>query len=172
MPPKSQKKFKVSILMGSASDWETMENCRAVLNDLGISNDMRVLSAHRTPGELSKYLKTAIKQGVQVFVAAAGMAAHLAGAVASQSTLPVIGVPLAGPNLDGMDALLSTVQMPGGIPVATVAIGKAGAKNAAILAAQILAVADKKMAKKVEEHRAKARREVLLKDRQLARKGA
>lgn len=172
MPPKSPKKFKVSILMGSASDWETMENCRAVLKDLGIPNDMRVLSAHRTPGELSKYLKNAIKQGVQVFIAAAGMAAHLAGAVASQSTLPVIGVPLAGPNLDGMDALLSTVQMPGGIPVATVAIGKAGAKNAAILAAQILAVADKKMAKKVEEHRAKARREVLLKDRQLARKGA
>lgn len=172
MASKNPKKFLVSILMGSASDWATMEHCRDMLDELGVSNDMRVLSAHRTPDQLQKYLKSAIKQGTQVFVAAAGMAAHLAGAVAAQTTLPVIGVPLSGPNLDGLDALLSTVQMPGGVPVATVAIGKAGAKNAGILAAQILGVADKKLAKRVAELRAKAAREVILKDRQMVRKGA
>ncbi len=172
MAQKKQKKFLVSILMGSASDWDTMEQCRSILNDLGISHDMRVLSAHRTPEQLQKYLKSAIGQGVQVFIAAAGMAAHLAGAVAAQTSLPVIGVPLPGPNLDGLDALLATVQMPGGVPVATVAIGKAGAKNAGILAAQILGVGDKKVAKRVAEMRSKATREVLLKDRQMVRKGS
>lgn len=168
---KKNGKFLVSILMGSASDWDTLLNAKHGLDDFGIPNDMRVLSAHRTPEALQKYLKKAIAQGVQVFIAAAGMAAHLAGAVAAHTTLPVIGVPLAGPNLDGLDALLSTVQMPGGIPVATVAIGKAGAKNAAILAAQILGVQDKKIARKVAEQRKKAAREILIKDRQLARRG-
>jgi phosphoribosylaminoimidazole carboxylase PurE protein len=160
----------VSILMGSASDWDTMANAKAVLEQLGIGSEMRVLSAHRTPDALQRYLKSALRQGVKVFIAAAGMAAHLAGVVAAHTTVPVIGVPLAGPDLDGLDALLSTVQMPGGVPVATVAIGKAGAKNAGILAAQILGVADKAIAGRVAEQRKKAGREILLKDRQMARK--
>jgi 5-(carboxyamino)imidazole ribonucleotide mutase len=141
------------------------------LQALGIPCDLRILSAHRTPEALRQYLKTALDQGTQIFICAAGMAAHLAGFVAAHTTRPVIGVPLAGSNLDGLDALLSTVQMPGGIPVATVAIGKAGAKNAAILAAQILALGDAKICQGVEEQRKKAAREVLLKDRQMAGKG-
>jgi len=168
---KKTEKILVSIIIGSASDWDTMLHAKKGLEGFGIPCDMRVLSAHRTPEALQKYLKKATGQGVQVFIAAAGMAAHLAGAVAAHTTLPVIGVPLAGPDLDGMDALLSTVQMPGGIPVATLAIGKAGAKNSAILAAQILGVKDKKLANKVADQRKKAAREVLIKDRQLSRKG-
>jgi phosphoribosylaminoimidazole carboxylase PurE protein len=165
----SNKKL-VSILMGSASDWDTMAHAKAALEELGVGSEMRVLSAHRTPEALQRYLKSALRQGTKIFIAAAGMAAHLAGAVAAQTTAPVIGVPLVGPNLDGLDALLSTVQMPGGVPVATVAIGKAGAKNAGILAAQILGVADKAVAGRVAQQRKKASREVLLKDRQLTRK--
>ncbi len=172
MKQKKNETILVSILMGSASDWEVMEHARSGLEELGVSCEMRVLSAHRTPEALQRYLKNAVAQGTQVFIAAAGMAAHLAGAVAAHTTRPVIGVPLAGPNLDGLDALLSTVQMPGGIPVATVAIGKAGAKNAAILAAQILAVADEALAKRVAEQRAQAARDVLAKDRQLSRAAA
>lgn len=172
MPKKktTTKKINVAILMGSASDWDTMLHCKQVLDGLNISSEMRILSAHRTPEAVQKYIKQAPKQGVQVFIAAAGMAAHLAGAVAAQTTLPVIGVPLSGPNLDGLDALLSTVQMPSGVPVATVAIGKAGAKNAAYLAAQILGLTNKAIAKRVANDRQKASREVLLKDRQYARK--
>lgn len=162
--------YQVAILMGSGSDWDTMLRAKESLDELGVSSDMRVLSAHRTPDALQKYLKQSLKNGVEVFIAAAGMAAHLAGAVAGQVTKPVIGVPLAGPNLDGLDALLSTVQMPGGVPVATVAIGKAGAKNAAILAAQILGVKDTALAGRVAEHRKKSAREVLIKDRDLRRR--
>jgi len=172
MAKKETNKLSVSILMGSASDWETMSLAKIGLDELGISSEMRILSAHRTPDALQKYLKKAIGQGVQVFIAAAGMAAHLAGAVAAQTTLPVIGVPLVGPHLNGLDALLSTVQMPGGVPVATVALGKAGAKNAAILAAQILGVKDRKIAARVAAQRKKAARDVIIKDRQMARKGA
>lgn len=172
MVKKTAKKLTVSILMGSASDWDTMTAAKNILDEFGIASEMRILSAHRTPDPLRKYLKEAQTRGVEIFIAAAGMAAHLAGAVAAHTTKPVIGVPLSGPNLDGMDALLSTVQMPGGIPVATVAIGKAGAKNAAILAAQMLGIKDAKMAKKVAAQRQKAGREVMLKDRQMARKGA
>lgn len=128
----SPKKILVSILMGSSSDWEMMENCKQTLDDLGINNEMRVLSAHRTPEALMKYLKSSQGKGTQVFVAAAGMAAHLAGTIAAHTTKPVIGVPLAGPDLEGLDALLSTVQMPAGVPVATVALGKAGAKKCSI----------------------------------------
>lgn len=172
MPPKkktSNKKYLVAILMGSGSDWETLLHTKNILDELGVAHDMRVLSAHRTPEPLQKYLKQALKQGAEVFIAAAGMAAHLAGAVAAQTTKPVIGLPLAGPNLDGLDALLSTVQMPKGVPVATVALGKAGAINAGILAAQILGVKDKKLAGRVADHRKKAAREVMIKDRQLVR---
>ena len=167
---KATSKNLVAILMGSASDWDTMAHAKAALDELGVTSEMRVLSAHRTPDALQRYLKSSLRQGTKIFIAAAGMAAHLAGAVAAQTTVPVIGVPLAGPNLDGLDALLSTVQMPGGIPVATVAIGKAGAKNAGILAAQILGVADRAVAGRVFQQRKKSAREILLKDRQLARK--
>jgi 5-(carboxyamino)imidazole ribonucleotide mutase len=170
MAKQSRKKLQVAILMGSASDWDTMAHAKVALDELGIGSEMRVLSAHRTPEALQRYLKAAPRQGIKIFIAAAGMAAHLAGAVAAQTTVPVIGVPLAGPNLDGLDALLSTVQMPGGVPVATVAIGKAGAKNAGILAAQILGVSDKAVATRVAQQRMKSGREILLKDRQMSRK--
>jgi 5-(carboxyamino)imidazole ribonucleotide mutase len=133
---------KVAILMGSKSDWDVMQNCPATLEKFGVPCVCRVLSAHRTPTQTAEFIKQSEENGVEVIIAAAGMAAHLAGAVAANTTLPVIGVPMKGGALDGLDALLSTVQMPRGIPVATVAIGKAGAINAAILAVQILAVAD------------------------------
>lgn len=146
-------KPRVAILMGSDSDWEVMSGASKTLASLGIEHEVRVTSAHRTPKETAKYVASAPGRGVQVFIAAAGMAAHLAGAVAANTMLPVIGVPLAGSPLAGMDSLLSTVQMPKGIPVATVAIGAAGAENAAILAAQILALADPDLAKKLVDLR-------------------
>jgi 5-(carboxyamino)imidazole ribonucleotide mutase len=129
----------VAVLMGSRSDWEIMRNARETLERFGVGCDCRVLSAHRTPAETAEYVRSAEERGIEVIIAAAGMAAHLAGAVAAHSTLPVLGVPLEGPSLGGLDALLSTVMMPRGIPVGTLAIGKAGAVNAAILAVQILA---------------------------------
>ncbi len=153
----------VSILMGSDSDLETMKACRQVLEEFGIVNDLKVISAHRTPEALAKYLEAAERLGVRLFVAAAGMAAHLAGAVASKTTKPVIGVPLDA-SLGGLDSLLSTVQMPAGIPVATVAVGKAGAKNAGFLAAQILGLSDPELAKKVAEQRKKNAEALLAKN--------
>lgn len=133
---------KVMILMGSASDAETMRGVSAQLEALAVSWEAHVASAHRTPGRVRDLVAAAEAGGVQVFVCGAGMAAHLAGVVAAHTVRPVIGVPLAGGVADGLDALLATVQMPGGVPVATVAVGKAGAKNAAVLAAQILALQD------------------------------
>ena len=143
----------VAILMGSHSDHEVMQHCQATCHSLGLASDMKVLSAHRTPTALSAYIKDAIQQGCFSFIAAAGMAAHLAGSVAAQSTLPVIGVPLVASDLGGMDALLSTVQMPGGMPVACMAIGKAGAKNAAFFAAQIHAVHNPDMQQRLQQQR-------------------
>jgi len=137
-------------MMGSESDLKTMTRCLEALDVLGIPHDARILSAHRTPAEVRRYVEQSSRQGVDVFIAAAGMAAHLAGAVAAHTTKPVIGVPMNSGNLDGLDALLATVQMPKGVPVATVAIGAAGAANAAILAAQILAVSDKALARKLD----------------------
>jgi len=137
-------------MMGSESDLKTMTRCLEALDELGIPHDARILSAHRTPAEVRRYVEQSSRQGVDVFIAAAGMAAHLAGAVAAHTTKPVIGVPMNSGNLDGLDALLATVQMPKGVPVATVAIGAAGAANAAILAAQILAVSDKALARKLD----------------------
>lgn len=159
--------FLVSILMGSDSDLETMRASQEVLKDFGIASDIKVLSAHRTPEALASYLKDAEAQGVKVFIAAAGMAAHLAGAVSSKTVKPVIGVPLDASSLGGLDALLSTVQMPAGIPVATVAIGKAGAKNAAFLAAQILALGDPDLAHKLAEQRRKNAEALLAKNEKL-----
>ena len=129
----------VAVLMGSKSDWEVMRHCRDTLERFGVASECRVLSAHRTPVETAEFVEGAEERGIEVVVAAAGMAAHLAGAVAAHTTLPVLGVPMKGGAMDGMDALLATVQMPRGIPVATLALGKAGAVNAAILAVQILA---------------------------------
>jgi 5-(carboxyamino)imidazole ribonucleotide mutase len=143
----------VAVLMGSDSDLPVMEAAITTLKSLGIAVEARVSSAHRTPAATIAYVKDAEARGCAVFVAAAGMAAHLAGAVAAHTLRPVIGVPIAN-SLEGLDALLSTVQMPGGIPVATVAIGKAGAKNAAYLAAQILALGDAALAARLAEDRA------------------
>ena len=132
----------VAVLMGSESDWPVMQSTTSMLETLGIKFEVKVTSAHRTPAGTQAYVQDAEERGCRVFICAAGMAAHLAGAVAAHTQRPVIGVPIDSGPLQGFDALLSTVQMPGGIPVATVAVGKAGAKNAGYLAAQILAVAD------------------------------
>lgn len=129
----------VCVMMGSKSDWAIMSRCDALLSEFDIPHECRVLSAHRTPAATSAYVSEMEARGVEVVIAAAGMAAHLAGVVAAHTTLPVLGVPLPGSDLQGMDALLATVQMPGGIPVATLSIGKAGADNAALFAAAILA---------------------------------
>lgn len=136
---------KVGVIMGSLSDWDTMEHTVQVLEELGIKYEKEVISAHRTPDDMFLYAKTARERGLKVIIAGAGGAAHLPGMVASQTTLPVIGVPVQSRALDGMDSLLSIVQMPGGVPTATMAIGKAGAKNAGIFAAQILSVSDEKI---------------------------
>lgn len=146
----SEKKPIVSILMGSRSDLPTMEACFNQLKEFDIPFEAHALSAHRTPNEVIALAEGAKKRGIKVIIAAAGGAAHLGGVIASSTTLPVIGVPIQTSALGGMDSLLSTVQMPGGIPVATVAIGKAGAKNAAILAAQMIALSDDEMAEKME----------------------
>jgi 5-(carboxyamino)imidazole ribonucleotide mutase len=129
----------VGVIMGSASDWETMQHCVALLEQLGVPHEVRVVSAHRTPDLLFEYAGSASGRGLEVLVAGAGGAAHLPGMTASKTLLPVIGVPVQSKSLNGLDSLLSIVQMPAGIPVATVAIGTAGAKNAALLAASILA---------------------------------
>ncbi|RAU18010.1 5-(carboxyamino)imidazole ribonucleotide mutase [Nitrincola tibetensis] len=133
---------KVGVIMGSKSDWPTMEHAVAMLDQLGVAYETRVVSAHRTPDLLFEYAKSADARGLQVIIAGAGGAAHLPGMVASQTALPVLGVPVESKALSGMDSLLSIVQMPGGIPVGTLAIGKAGATNAGIMAAQIVALQD------------------------------
>jgi len=145
----------VAILMGSDSDLPVMQSTIGVLKDLAIDYEVRVTSAHRTPEDTRDYVHDAESRGCGVFIAAAGMAAHLAGAVAAQTLKPVIGVPIDAGPLNGIDALLSTVQMPGGIPVACVAIGKAGAKNAGYLAAQILSTADESLVGKLRADREK-----------------
>ena len=157
---------KVGILMGSASDLPVVRKAIDTLESLEIPYEVHVYSAHRTPKEASDFTRNAKKNGFGVMIAAAGMAAHLAGAVAANTTLPVIGIPCKSTNLDGLDALLATVQMPSGIPVATVAID--GATNAALLAAQILALSDDTLAKKLEDKREADARAVLEKDAQIA----
>jgi 5-(carboxyamino)imidazole ribonucleotide mutase len=132
----------VGIIMGSTSDWETMQHASAILADLGIAHESKVVSAHRTPDRLFDYAKGAARRGLKVIIAGAGGAAHLPGMAASMTTLPVLGVPVESKALSGMDSLLSIVQMPAGVPVGTLAIGKAGATNAALFAASILALCD------------------------------
>ncbi|MDA8421112.1 MAG: 5-(carboxyamino)imidazole ribonucleotide mutase [Pseudomonadota bacterium] len=160
----------VAVLMGSDSDLPTMEITAAVLKKLGVRYEMKITSAHRTPDATRTYVKDAEARGCAIFIAAAGLAAHLAGAVAALTVRPVIGVPMDGGPLNGKDALLSTVQMPGGIPVACVAIGKHGAKNAGYLAAQILATGDPALAKRLVDERAANAAEILEKDRALQQK--
>ena len=149
----------VSIIMGSKSDYEVMKECANVLEKFSVQYEMIISSAHRSPYRTKEYVVETEKKGAKVFICAAGMAAHLAGVVASLTTKPVIGVPMKGGFMDGMDALLSTVQMPAGMPVATVAVGKAGAVNAAYLAMQILAIDDDELKTKLQEDRiAKAKK--------------
>ena len=160
----------VAILMGSDSDLPTMQGTLDVLSKLGVAFEVKITSAHRTPAATHAYVKDADARGCAVFIAAAGLAAHLAGTVAGLTIKPVIGVPMEGGPLNGFDALLSTVQMPGGIPVATVAIGKAGAKNAGYLAAQMLALSDSTLAARIKSERDANCADVLAKDKALQEK--
>ncbi len=157
----------VSIVMGSDSDLEIMREAGKALEGFGIAYEIDVTSAHRSPDRTAEYARRASGRGIRVIIAGAGGAAHLAGVIAAHTTLPVIGVPIPSTSLNGMDSLLATVQMPAGIPVATVAIGKPGATNAGILAAQILAVADSIIAQKLEAHKAKLAQSVEEKSRKL-----
>ena len=156
---------RVGILMGSASDWPIMKGAHDLLDELGIAQEVRVLSAHRTPDDTAAYARSAIDRGLEVIIAAAGGAAHLAGILAAHTTLPLIGVPVANGPLNGFDALLATVQMPPGIPVATVGIS--ASVNAALLAVQILAGADKSLRKKLEKYRENMRAKVAAMDENL-----
>jgi len=161
---------RVLILMGSDSDWEVMGEARQALADLGIGAEVHVSSAHRTPERTGALAREAAGRGIQVIICGAGSAAHLAGVVAAESELPVLGVPLAASDLKGLDALLATVQMPAGVPVGTLAIGKAGARNAGLLAARIIARGDPAVAEAVRAARARMAREVEAKDAALQAK--
>ena len=156
---------KVAVIMGSDSDWPVVKGACAQLESLGIPFEAHILSAHRTPGQAALFAKNARKDGFGAVICAAGMAAHLAGAFAANTTLPVIGIPMKGGAMDGLDALLATVQMPSGVPVATVALN--GAKNAAVLAAQILAVEDAALAERLEAERAAMARQIAEKEAML-----
>ena len=145
---------RIAICMGSQSDWSTMKAAADILDQLGAAHEVKIISAHRTPARLSKFAETAHENGFGVIIAGAGGAAHLPGMIAAHTHLPVLGVPVESAALKGMDSLLSIVQMPAGVPVGTLAIGQAGAKNAALLAVQILALADPQLANKIQEWRA------------------
>ncbi len=165
-----KKSTTVLLLMGSDSDWEVMSEASRILQQFSVAHETRVTSAHRTPERTVALIREAEAQGVQVIIAGAGAAAHLAGVVAAHTTLPVIGVPLNATPLQGMDALLATVQMPAGIPVATVSIGKAGAANAALLAVQIIALADEGLADVLKNYRRQMAEKVEAKDARLQQK--
>ena len=154
-------KIQAAIMMGSQSDLPTMQEAADVLKEFGIAYEIRVLSAHRTPKETADYAEGLKSRGVKIVIAGAGGSAALAGVVAAHTTLPVIGIPIETTALNGMDSLLSTVQMPPGVPVATVAIGKPGAKNAGLLALRVLALSDKRIEKKLEQYREDLRQKVL-----------
>ncbi|QXE02388.1 5-(carboxyamino)imidazole ribonucleotide mutase [Terribacillus sp. DMT04] len=161
---------EIGIIMGSISDWETMEHTCKLLEELNIPYEKEVISAHRTPEDMFEYAASARDRGLKVIIAGAGGAAHLPGMVASKTTLPVIGVPVQTKALDGMDSLLSIVQMPSGVPVATVAIGKAGAKNAGILAAQMLGIHDLQIAERLAAYQENMKKQVAEMRNQLATK--
>ena len=152
---------KIGVIMGSSSDWETMKHACDILDELQVPYEKKVVSAHRTPDLMFEYAENARSRGIQVIIAGAGGAAHLPGMVAAKTTLPVIGVPVQSRALNGLDSLLSIVQMPGGVPVATVAIGKAGATNAGLLAAQILGINDSELARKLDNRREVTKQQVL-----------
>jgi len=147
------KVVSVGIVLGSASDWPQVEAAASLLQKWGIACEVVVASAHRAPRKVQAYAREAAARGIKVIIAVAGMAAHLGGVLAAETTLPVIGVPMPGSHLNGLDSLLSTVQMPGGVPVASMAIGAAGAKNAAIFAAQILALGDPRLQARLKRHK-------------------
>jgi phosphoribosylaminoimidazole carboxylase PurE protein len=169
MAKAAEKTAPVAVVMGSASDLNVMQGCVDQLREFGLEPTVRILSAHRTPEAAAEFARTAESRGVRVIIAAAGMAAHLAGALAAWTTLPIIGVPLASEGgLAGLDALLSTVQMPAGVPVATVAIGKAGARNAALLAAQILALTDASLRDKLVQFKQRQEQKIRETDAGLA----
>ena len=157
----------IGILMGSDSDLSVMEEASKILENFGIEHEMIVASAHRSPERTRKYVLSAPKRGIKILIAGAGSAAHLAGVVAAETTLPVIGVPIGSSELNGLDALLSTTQMPGGVSVAGMAIGKAGAKNAGVLAVQILALSDKSLHQKFLKYKKNLAKEVERKSRNL-----
>jgi 5-(carboxyamino)imidazole ribonucleotide mutase len=159
--PESKSSSLVGVIMGSASDWETMRVCVETLNELGIANEHHVLSAHRTPDATADFARKAADRGLRVIIAAAGGAAHLAGVIAAYTWLPVLGVPIQSKALQGLDSLLSMAQMPGGIPVGTLAIGSAGAKNAALLAASIIGLQDETIRKNLQAFRKKQTEKVL-----------
>ncbi len=161
---------QVGIVMGSDSDLPIMEEAAKILEQFGIRYEMTISSAHRAPKRTAEYAEKARSRGLKVLIAGAGGAAHLAGVLAAETPLPVIGVPIDSSPLQGLDALLATVQMPGGVPVATVAIGKAGARNAGILAAQILALSDEELAKKLLDYKQRLARDVEAKAKQLEEK--
>jgi 5-(carboxyamino)imidazole ribonucleotide mutase len=161
---------KVLILMGSDSDWEVMSEARKALQELGVEAEVHVSSAHRTPARTGQLAREAAGRGIQVVICGAGAAAHLAGVAAAETELPVLGVPLAASDLKGLDALLATAQMPAGVPVGTLAIGKAGARNAGLLAARIVARTDPQVAEAVRAQRARMAREVEAKDAALQAK--
>lgn len=163
-------KYRVLILMGSDSDLPVMEETGKILDDFAVPYKMAVASAHRTPERVVKLIREAEKNGAEAIIAGAGMAAHLAGVVAAHTILPVIGIPLSSSQLDGLDALLSTVQMPPGIPVGTMGIGKAGAKNAALFVLQIIAVKDRVVREKMKRFRSRLKQEVVEKDKKIRKK--
>jgi 5-(carboxyamino)imidazole ribonucleotide mutase len=160
MSKKTKQVPPVAVLMGSDSDWDTVKETVETLKWFGVECEVEVISAHRTPARASAFAGKAASRGIKVIVAAAGGAAHLAGVLAAHTTLPVIGIPIKGGALDGLDALLSTVQMPAGVPVATVALGKAGAINAALLAVQVLALNRADLQRKLLEHKSRLKKKV------------
>ena len=162
-------KAQVGVIMGSKSDWETMRNACEILDIFEIPYEKKVVSAHRTPDLMFEYAEGARTKGIKVIIAGAGGAAHLPGMVAAKTTLPVIGVPVQSRALNGLDSLLSIVQMPGGVPVATVAIGTAGAKNAGLLATEILAAFDDKLAERLEQYRQEMKKAALESSDQLGK---
>jgi len=164
---KKNAKPLVGIVMGSDSDYSIMSEASKILDQFGVENEVLVTSAHRTPARTQKYVTQARKRGIRVLIAGAGAAAHLAGVVAAETILPVIGVPIGSSPLQGFDSLLSTAQMPGGVSVATMAIGKAGAKNAGLLAVQILALSDANLTRKMEQYKKDMAKEVEAKNRKL-----
>jgi len=168
MKAKKAKNILVSVVMGSDSDLPVMSEATKILDEFGIGYELILTSAHRAPSRTAKFASEAKERGIQIIIAGAGAAAHLAGVIASHTPLPVVGVPIDATSLKGLDALLATVQMPGGIPVATMAIGKAGAKNAAIFAARMMALTDKTLAKKLDGYIAQMARDVETKQEKLS----